>query len=110
MEKVVLVTGASAGIGKATALELIHAGHIVYGAARRVHKMDDIRDAGGHVLALDARRPEDLERVIGAVVGEQGRIDVLINNAGTVLHGAAEDIPSTWRATSSRSMSSHRPG
>ncbi|MEO3876492.1 oxidoreductase [Nonomuraea sp. B12E4] len=93
MEKVVIVTGASAGIGKATALELIRAGHIVYGAARRVPKMDDIRDAGGHALALDARRPEDLERVIGTAVEEQGRIDVLINNAGTVLHGAAEDIP-----------------
>ncbi|MFE0152281.1 oxidoreductase [Nonomuraea sp. NPDC059007] len=92
MEKVVIVTGASAGIGKATALELIRAGHIVYGAARRVHKMDDIRDAGGHALALDARRPEDLERVIGTVAEERGRIDVLINNAGTVLHGAAEDV------------------
>ncbi|MFB4268740.1 oxidoreductase [Nonomuraea sp. GTA35] len=93
MEKVVLVTGASAGIGKATALELIRAGHIVYGAARRVPKMADIREAGGHVLELDARRPEDLERVVASVVEEQGRIDVLINNAGTVLHGAAEDIP-----------------
>ncbi|NUW46061.1 oxidoreductase [Nonomuraea rhodomycinica] len=93
MEKVVLVTGASAGIGKATALELLRAGHIVYGAARRVPKMADIRDAGGHALALDVRRPEDLERVIGTVVAEQGRIDVLVNNAGTVLHGAAEDIP-----------------
>ncbi|MGP4102606.1 oxidoreductase [Nonomuraea sp. KM90] len=91
MEKVVLVTGASAGIGKATALELVRAGHIVYGAARRVPNMDDIRDAGGHALELDARRPEDLERVVAAVVEEQGRIDVLINNAGTVLHGAAED-------------------
>ncbi len=50
MAKVVLVTGASAGIGKATALELLGAGHIVYGAARRVHQMDDIRAAGGHVL------------------------------------------------------------
>ncbi|GAA3192117.1 oxidoreductase [Nonomuraea roseoviolacea] len=93
MKKVVLITGASAGIGKATAFELIRAGHTVYGAARRVHRMDDIRDAGGHVLALDARRPEDLERAVGAVVAEQGRIDVLVNNAGTVLHGAAEDIP-----------------
>ncbi|MFI6390902.1 oxidoreductase [Nonomuraea sp. NPDC050547] len=92
MEKVVIVTGASAGIGKATALELIRAGHIVYGAARRVHMMEDIRDAGGHALALDARRPEDLERVISTVARERGRIDVLINNAGTVVHGAAEDV------------------
>ena len=93
MQKVVLVTGASAGIGKATALELVAAGHIVYGAARRVSRMSDIRDAGGHVLALDARRPDDLERVVSTVIAEQGRLDVLVNNAGTVLHGAAEDIP-----------------
>ncbi|UBU08310.1 oxidoreductase [Nonomuraea gerenzanensis] len=93
MQKVVLVTGASAGIGKATALELIRAGHIVYGAARRVHRMADLGDAGGHALALDARRPEDLERAVATVIEEQGRLDVLINNAGTVLHGAAEDIP-----------------
>jgi len=93
MAKVVLVTGASAGIGKATSLEFLSAGHIVYGAARGVHKMDDIRDAGGHVLAMDARRPEDLERVTSTIIDEQGRIDVLVNNAGTVLHGAAEDIP-----------------
>jgi NAD(P)-dependent dehydrogenase (short-subunit alcohol dehydrogenase family) len=93
MKKVVLVTGASAGIGKATALEFTRAGHIVYGAARRVPNMDDIRAAGGRPLALDVRRPADLERVVNTVIEEQGRIDVLINNAGTVLHGAAEDIP-----------------
>jgi NAD(P)-dependent dehydrogenase (short-subunit alcohol dehydrogenase family) len=93
MQKVVLITGASAGIGKATALELLRAGHIVYGAARRVPNMDDLRAAGGHVLALDVRRPEDLERVVSTIIQEQGRIDVLVNNAGAVLHGAAEDIP-----------------
>ncbi|GAA3467646.1 oxidoreductase [Nonomuraea roseola] len=91
--KVVLVTGASSGIGKATALELLRAGHIVYGAARRTGHMTPIRAAGGRVLPLDMRRPEDLERVIDTIAAEQGRIDVLINNAGTVLHGAAEDVP-----------------
>lgn len=93
MQKVVLITGASAGIGKCTALEFIRAGHIVYGAARRVHKMDDIRAAGGYALELDARRPESLEQAISTIIAEQGRIDVLVNNAGTVLHGAAEDVP-----------------
>ncbi|MGV9776250.1 oxidoreductase [Streptosporangium sp. NPDC003464] len=91
--KVVLVTGASSGIGKATALELLRAGHIVYGAARRTGHMAPISAAGGHVLPLDMRNPEDLERVIDTVVTEQGQIDVLVNNAGTVLHGAAEDVP-----------------
>ena len=91
--KVCLVTGASSGIGRVTSLELLRAGHTVYGAARRVHKMDDIRVAGGHALAMDARNDEDLDRVVATILDEQQRIDVLVNNAGTVLHGAIEDVP-----------------
>ena len=91
--KLCLVTGASSGIGRVTALELLRAGHTVYGAARRVHKMDDIRAAGGHALAMDARNDEDLDRVVATILDEQQRIDVLVNNAGTVLHGAIEDVP-----------------
>ncbi|MFD2470319.1 oxidoreductase [Amycolatopsis silviterrae] len=93
MPKVCLITGASAGIGRATALNLLQAGHIVYGAARRLSKMDDLREAGGHPLAMDARNETDLARTVRTVLDEQGRIDVLVNNAGTVLHGAAEDVP-----------------
>jgi NAD(P)-dependent dehydrogenase (short-subunit alcohol dehydrogenase family) len=91
--KVCLVTGASSGIGRVTALELLRAGHTVYGAARRVHKMDDIRAAGGHALEMDARDNADLDRVVATVLDERQRIDVLVNNAGTVLHGAIEDVP-----------------
>ncbi|WP_411139827.1 SDR family NAD(P)-dependent oxidoreductase [Streptomyces sp. x-80] len=91
--KICLVTGVSSGIGRATALELLRAGHTVYGAARRVRRMDDIRAAGGHVLEMDARNAEDLDRVVATVLDEQQRIDVLVNNAGTVLHGAVEDVP-----------------
>ncbi|MCG5214281.1 oxidoreductase [Streptosporangium sp. KLBMP 9127] len=91
--KVCLVTGASSGIGLATALELQRAGHIVYGAARRVERMDAIREAGGHALPTDVTKQEDLERAVRTVLDEQGRIDVLVNNAGTVLHGAVEDVP-----------------
>ena len=47
MKKVIIVTGASSGIGKATALQLIKEGHTVYGAARRVEKMNDLALAGG---------------------------------------------------------------
>ena len=50
MKKIALVTGASSGIGKATALQLIKDGYIVYGAARRVEKMNDIISAGGHAI------------------------------------------------------------
>ncbi|MFC9257025.1 oxidoreductase [Amycolatopsis thailandensis] len=91
--KVCLVTGASSGIGHATALELSRAGHTVYGAARRVEKMDDLRAAGGRALKMDARDQGDLRRAVDTVLEEQGRIDVLVNNAGTVLHGAIEDVP-----------------
>jgi NAD(P)-dependent dehydrogenase (short-subunit alcohol dehydrogenase family) len=91
--KVCLVTGASSGIGLATALDLLDAGHVVYGAARRVHKMEPIRAAGGHTLQMDARSHVDLDQAVDTVVAEQGRIDVLVNNAGTVLHGAIEDVP-----------------
>lgn len=91
--KVCLVTGASSGIGRAVALELLDAGHTVYGAARRTHLMDDIRAVGGRALRMDARDEADLDRVTDTVLSEQGRIDVLVNNAGTVLHGAIEDVP-----------------
>jgi NAD(P)-dependent dehydrogenase (short-subunit alcohol dehydrogenase family) len=93
MNMISLVTGASSGIGLATALELRRAGHTVYGAARRVPKMAALHEAGGHTLAMDARDSADLDRVVDTVLREQGRIDVLVNNAGTVLHGAAEDVP-----------------
>ncbi|MFF4414419.1 oxidoreductase [Streptosporangium sp. NPDC001559] len=91
--KICLVTGASSGIGRATALELRRAGHIVYGAARRVDRMTELRQAGGYALAMDVTREDDLGRVVDAVLNERHRIDVLVNNAGAGLHGAVEDVP-----------------
>lgn len=91
--KVCLVTGASSGIGHATALELLHAGHTVYGVARRVEKMAALRRVRGHPLAMDVTKEADLERVVRTVIEEQGRIDVLVNNAGIGLHGSVEEAP-----------------
>lgn len=91
--RICLITGASSGIGHATALELLRAGHIVYGAARRVSKMDALRAAGGHALAMDVTNEDDVDRVVRTVVDEQQRIDVVVNNAGAGLHGAVEDVP-----------------
>ncbi|MEU6717196.1 oxidoreductase [Nonomuraea sp. NPDC046802] len=91
--RVCLVTGASSGIGQAIALELLRAGHTVYGVARRVEKMEVLRTAGGHALGMDVTSERDLERVVATVVAEQGRIDVLVNNAGTAVHGATEEVP-----------------
>ena len=91
--KVCLVTGASPGIGYATALEFQNAGYTVYGVARRVERMEALRAAGGHPLAMDMKNEADLERVVDTIMGEQGRIDVLVNNAGIGLHGSIEETP-----------------
>ncbi len=91
--KVCLVTGASSGIGHAAALELLQAGYTVYGAARRVERMEDLRAAGGHILALDIGDEADVERVTRMVLTEQGHIDVLVNSAGIGVHGSIEEIP-----------------
>lgn len=92
-KKVVLITGASSGIGKATALQLLQEGHLVYGAARRLEKMDDLKAKGMHPLAMDITKEEDVKRVVETIIAEQGGIDVLVNNAGFGLYGAVEDTP-----------------
>ena len=91
--KVILITGASSGIGKAMALALIEEGHTVYGAARRVEKMQDLVDAGGHALQLDVTNHEEVAAAVERVLTEQNRIDVLVNNAGYAVYGAIEDVP-----------------
>lgn len=91
MKKVILITGASSGIGKVSALELIKAGHTVYGAARRAEPMKDLVDAGGHMLTLDVTNTANIKQVVDQVLSEQGRIDVLVNNAGYAVYGAVED-------------------
>ena len=91
--KVVLITGASSGIGKAAALTLLKHGHVVYGAARRVQPMQELADAGGHVVSMDVTDHERVGQVVEQIIQEQGRIDVLFNNAGFGLYGAVEDTP-----------------
>ncbi len=92
-KKIILVTGASSGMGKDAALQLIKEGHTVYGAARRVEKMQDLIAAGGHALEMDVTDEAQVVAAVKKVVAEQDRIDVLINNAGYAVYGAAEDVP-----------------
>ena len=92
MKKVILITGASSGIGKDTALSLIKEGHIVYGAARRLEMMQDIIQAGGHAIKMDILKERNIDDVVNQIMKEQSRVDVLINNAGYGLWGAVETI------------------
>jgi NAD(P)-dependent dehydrogenase (short-subunit alcohol dehydrogenase family) len=91
--RVALVTGASSGIGERTALRLQEAGFVVYAVARRVERMRALEDAGVHVFAMDVTDDESMTSGVARVVEEQGRIDVLVNNAGYGSYGAVEDVP-----------------
>jgi NAD(P)-dependent dehydrogenase (short-subunit alcohol dehydrogenase family) len=86
--KVVLITGASSGIGKATAVKVADAGATVLLVARSVDKLEEtkreIEDAGGvaHIHRCDLAEMEDIERMAEEVLGYHGRVDILVNNAG----------------------------
>lgn len=90
---IALVTGASSGIGKDTALELSNSGFIVYAAARRVNLMQDLAEKGIQPIALDVTDEESILQCISKITEEQGRIDILVNAAGYGCFGAIEDVP-----------------
>ncbi len=89
--KTVLVTGASSGIGKATAKTLVENGYVVYTAARRTEKMDDLKALGCIPLKMDITKDEDIVAVVDQIAREHEGVDILINNAGFGLYGAMED-------------------
>jgi short-subunit dehydrogenase len=92
MANTVLVTGASAGIGKATAILLAQNGYNVYGAARRTEKMQDLKNYGIKPIALDVTKDESVMACVEQIFKEAGSIDILINNAGFGSYGAIEDV------------------
>ena len=80
--KVALVTGASSGIGEATARTLAAAGFTVYAAARRTDRLQQLTDVGIHPIAMDVTDDDSMQTGVKTILAEQGRIDVLVNNAG----------------------------
>ncbi|MFC0430958.1 oxidoreductase [Kutzneria buriramensis] len=91
--KVALVTGASSGIGEATALKLRKAGYTVYGAARRVQRMQHLTKQGIQLLAMDVTDDTSMRDGVEKIIADTGRLDVLVNNAGYGSYGAVEDVP-----------------
>jgi NADP-dependent 3-hydroxy acid dehydrogenase YdfG len=103
--KVVAVTGASSGIGEATALRLAARGAAVVLGARRADRLDAlvdrIRAAGGRAEAVptDVTRREDLDRLVAAAVERFGRLDVLVGNAGIARNALFTDLDvAAWDA------------
>src|ERR671910_859750 len=92
-QQVALVTGASSGIGAATARRLGAAGYLVYAGARRVERMQQLDEAGIRVRPLDVTDDSSMTGVIDEIIGDNGRVDVLVNNAGYGSYGSVEDVP-----------------
>ena len=90
---VVLLTGASSGIGYDVAPLLVRYGYTVYGAARRVEKIEELASEGVKALSMDVTDEASMEAAVQQIIDAEGRIDVLINNAGYGSYGAIEDVP-----------------
>ena len=91
--KVILLTGASSGIGYDTAVALAQQGHKVYAAARRVERMEPLRQYGIVPLKMDVTDEASMQEGVKTLLDAEGRIDVLINNAGYGYFGAVENVP-----------------
>ena len=91
--KVAIVTVASSGIGAATARRLHEGGYLVHAGARRVARMQELAEDGISVVALDVADDSSMTGVVGKILADHGRIDVLVNNAGYGSYGSVEDVP-----------------
>ena len=92
MSQVVLITGCSSGIGRATASRLAKAGWTVYATARRPETLAQLAAEGCRTLALDVTDDESMTAAVKAVESEHGAVDALVNNAGYGEYGAVEAV------------------
>jgi len=90
MNKVVLITGGSSGIGKAIGIYLQQKGYRVYGSSRNPGA---VTHSPFPLVALDVRNSASIQLAVQEIIGKEGRLDVLINNAGVGITGPVEEIP-----------------
>ncbi|WP_327667809.1 SDR family oxidoreductase [Streptomyces sp. NBC_00485] len=103
--KIVAITGASGGIGEATARLLAQRGATVVLAARRSERIDaiaqEVREQGGRAATcvVDVTKAEDLQRLVAITIDQYGRIDVMVNNAGIAPISPMADLDTeSWSA------------
>jgi NAD(P)-dependent dehydrogenase (short-subunit alcohol dehydrogenase family) len=98
--RVILVTGSSSGIGRATAIEAARRGHRVFATARNRNDLADLeRPDGLETLALDVTDGASIRTAVETALGRAGQLDALVNNAGYGQYGAAEEVTlDEWRA------------
>lgn len=98
-KRVVLLTGCSSGIGRATAIALAGRGHRVFATARNRNDLAELERGDLTTLALDVTDPATIDAAVREVLARAGRLDVLVNNAGYGQYGSVEEVtPEEWRA------------
>jgi NAD(P)-dependent dehydrogenase (short-subunit alcohol dehydrogenase family) len=90
MDKVVLITGGSSGIGKSIGEFLYQKGFSVYGTSRNP---ENISDSVFPLVALDVRNANSIQLAVATIIKEKGHLDIVINNAGVGITGPLEEIP-----------------
>lgn len=90
MNKVVLITGGSSGIGKSIGEFLHHKGFVVYGTSRNPER---VLNSVFPLIALDVRNADSIHLAVAKIIATSGRLDVVINNAGVGITGPLEEIP-----------------
>ena len=113
-QPIALVTGATSGIGEATAYRLQTRGHVVVGAGRNPAALDRLRSRGVQARALDVTDENAVAQLVQEIHADYGRVDVLVNSAGFPLPSPLEqvalsDVRRLFETSVLRRFTCHRP-